>query len=213
MRKIVLSAMMALSMVALAQTVTPLSIEVAEVKIDSLRSLYIAEPTMYRASLDVVAQQLAKNEEEVKTARAVLKEEQKHAAEKDKALKEATKMTASLRKLYDKEESELKAMQKTIEGQQRTLSKQKELNKETRDSYQSLLEKQQKELGYSIREVADRKRSISELETVIQNGQTELQSYVQKVQLKAADLEKIEAQLKERTAVLKAEQKTAKKLQ
>ena len=204
--------MMALSMVAMAQTVTPLSIEVAEVKIDSLRSLYIAEPTMYRASLDVVAQQLAKNEEEVKTARAVLKEEQKHAAEKDKALKEATKMTASLRKLYDKEESELKDMQKTIEGQQRTLSKQKELNKETRDSYQSMLERQQKELGYSIREVADRKRSLSELETVIQNGQTELQSYVQKVQLKAGDLEKIEAQLKERTAILKAEQKTAKKL-
>ena len=212
MRKIVLSAFVALSMVAFAQSVTPLSIELTEVKIDSLRALYINEPTMYRAALDVLTQQLAKDAEEVKAARAILKDEQKHVAEKDKALKEAMKMTSSLRKLYAKEADELKDMQKTIESQQRTLNKQKELNKETRDAYAQLLEKQQKELGYSLREVADRQRSVSELETTIQNGQTGLQSYAQQVQLKAGDLDKIEAQLKERQALVKAEQKTAKTL-
>lgn len=212
MRKIVLSAFVALSMVAFAQSVTPLSIELTEVKIDSLRALYINEPTMYRAALDVLTQQLAADAEEVKAARAILKDEQKHVAEKDKALKEAMKMTSSLRKLYAKEADELKDMQKTIESQQRTLNKQKELNKETRDAYAQLLEKQQKELGYSLREVADRQRSVSELETTIQNGQTDLQSYAQQVQLKAGDLDKIEAQLKERQALVKAEQKTAKTL-
>ena len=96
-------AFMAMSMVMMAQHVTPLNIQIAEVKLDSLRTLYQTEPTMYRASLDVVAQQLARNNEELKQAEAELKSEQAHAKEMENAIKEATKMSASLKKLYAKE--------------------------------------------------------------------------------------------------------------
>ena len=78
MRKLFLSASLALSMVAMAQHVTPVNIEIAEVRLDSLRALYMSEPTMYRASLDVVSQALAKNAEEIKDAKAILKVEQTH---------------------------------------------------------------------------------------------------------------------------------------
>lgn len=212
MRKIVLMAFMALSMTAFAQNVTPLTIQLAEVKLDSLRTLYMAEPAMYRASLEVVAQALAKNAEEVKSARAVLKDEQAHAKEMGNSLKEATKMTAALKKIYSKEEGELKAMQKTVEKQQRKLNGQKKLNQEARDNYTQMLEKQQKELGYSLREVAERQRAIADLETSIQNWQTQLQAYEQQVIQKATELTRIEAQLKELTTTLKAEQKFAKTL-
>ena len=103
MKKIFLIAFLALGMSAMAQHVTPLSIELYDVKLDSLRTLYVSEPTMYRASLEVVAQNLAKNAEEVKAAKAELKVEQAHAKEMGNALKEAAKMTASLKKLYSKE--------------------------------------------------------------------------------------------------------------
>ena len=212
MRKIILLAFMALGMSAFAQKVTPLNIQLAEVKLDSLRNLYIAEPTMYRASLEVVAQELSKNGEDVKAARAELKDEIAHAKEMGNSIKEANKMAASLKKIYAKEESTLKSMQKTVEKQQRKLNSNKRLNKETRDNYSTMLEKQQKELGYALRELAERQRAIAELETSIQNWQTTLQSYVQETQQKALELTKIESTLKERTDAVKAEQKFAKTL-
>ena len=213
MKKIFFMAFMVLSVSAMAQHVTPISFQIADVKLDSLRTLYISEPTMYRASLEVVAQNLAKNAEDLKSAKAELKTEQAPAKEIGNSLKGATKMAAALKKLYAKEESELKSMQKVVEKQQKTLNKQTELNQASRENYLQFLEKQQKELGYSLREVADRQRAITDLETAIQNGQTGLQTYIQETQQKAMDLAQMEAQYKERLAILKAEQKTAKTLQ
>ena len=213
MKKYFVMAFVALSMSAFAQHVTPVSIEIADPKIDSLRTLYLSEPMMYRASLDVVAQDLAKNAEELQAAKAELKAEKGHIKDFEKSLKGAEKMAASLEKLYDKEEAELKSMLKVVENQQRVISRQTSLNKETREGYTRFLEKQQKELSYSVREVADRQRAITDLETSIQKGHTLLQNYVHEVEQKTVDLAKLEATYKERLAQLKAEQKTAKTMQ
>lgn len=213
MRKIFVLAFLALGLSVMAQHVTPLNIEIADVKIDSLRTLYFNEPMMYRASLDVVAQELAKNAEQIKLAKAELKDEQSHAKEMGNSLKDALKMTAALKGVYGKEESALKSMQKTVEKQQRKLTTNRRLNQEARDNYSQMLEKQQKELGYSLREVAERQRSVAELETTIQNWQTTLQNYVQETRQKAADIAALEATYKQRLAMLKAEQKTAKTMQ
>ena len=213
MRKLFVMAFMAMSMVMMAQHVTPLNIQIAEVKLDSLRTLYQTEPTMYRASLDVVAQQLARNNEEIKQAEAELKSEQAHAKEMENAIKEATKMSASLKKLYAKEESEIKSMQKIVEKQQRALTKQKALNEANKQNYSQLLEQQQKELGYELREIAERIRAISDLESVLQNSQTNLIAFMREIEDKATRLATLKAQYKERLAILKAEQKAAKSMQ
>jgi len=210
MKKIFVMAFMALSLGAFAQHVTPLSIEISDPKIDSLRALYITEPAMYRASLEVAEQALLKNAEAVKAAKAELKTEQAHGKEMSNSLKEAMKMAASLKKIYTKEENELKSMQKVVEKQQKTLNKQKELNQESRDSYLQVLEQQQKELGYTLREVAERQRAVSDMETAIQNSQTGLQSYIQETQQKSVELAGIENLLNQRLALVKAEKKTAK---
>jgi chromosome segregation ATPase len=213
MKKIFLMAFAALSLSAMAQNVTPLNIQLYDFKVDSLRALYMSEPIMYRAALDAVAQQLAKNGEEIKAAKQELKTEQAHAKEKASSLKDAMKMTASLKKLYEKEDAEVRAMQKVVEKQQKTLNKQKELNQETRDAYAQLLEQQQKELGYALREIAERMRSTSDIYTAIQNSQTDLQAYEQQVAQKAHDLSLLEAELKARQTSVKAEQKAAKSMQ
>ena len=213
MRKIFVLAFMAMSMSLMAQHVTPLSIQVADLKLDSLRALYHSEPTMYRASLDVVAQQYERTAEELKKAEAELKAEQAHAMEIENALKEATKMAASLKKLYAKEEAELKAMQKVVEKQQRALNKQKALNDANRENYSQILEQQQTQLGNSLRELAERLRGVTEMETSIQSSQTALLAYKNEVEQKAAELAALTAQYKERVAILKAEQKSAKSMQ
>lgn len=211
MKKIFVMAFLALGLSAMAQHVTPLNIEIVELKADSLRALYAAEPTMYRASLDIVAKDLARNGDQIKAAKAELKDEKTHAKEMDASLKDALKMTAELRKVYDKEEAALKSMQKTIEKQQRKLASNRRLNKEARDNYSQMLEKQQKELGYSLREVAERLRSVSDLETSIQNWQTTLQGFVQETVQKESELAQIEALYKQRQAEVKTELKAAKK--
>lgn len=212
MKKIFVMAFLALGLSAMAQHVAPLTIEIADPQVDSLRAKYLTEPAMYRAALEAVSLDLTKNGEQIKAAKEELKDEQNHAKEMDSSLKEALKMTAELKKVYDNEEVALKAMQKTIEKQQRKLASNRRLNKTARENYAQMLEKQQKELGYSLREVAERQHSVSDLETSIQNWQTSLQYFVQEAMLKEGEIAKLEALLKQRQTELKAELKAAKKI-
>ena len=101
-------------------------------------------------------------------------------------------------------------MRNAVEDQQKTLKNQVELNEATRNSYFAFLEKEQHELGEAISEVADRLRSIEDLENAIRAGQTSLQSYGSQLAQKCAELDRIDAQLKQRVASVQAEQKTAK---
>ena len=212
-KSIFVVAFLALGLSAYAQHVTPLNIRVADVKLDSLRTLYISEPTMYRASLEVASQVLDENANQLKAARAEFKDEQAHAKEMTSSLKEASKMTASLKKAYASEESDLKSMQKVVDKQQKNISKQTELNEATRESYQKFLEQQSRGLNVALRDVASRQHAIADLETAIKSGETALATFNQEIQQKNADLAGLEALYKERSSLLKAEQKAAKALQ
>lgn len=212
MRKIFVLAFLAIGLSVMAQHVNPLSIEIPEVNIDTLRAKHFAEPAMYRAALEVLARDLDKNGDQIKAAKAELKDEKAHSKEMDGALKQALKMTAELDKVYEKEEASLKSMQKHVEGQQRKLAANRRLNKESRNDYSQMLEKQQKELGYALREVADRQHSIADLETSIQNAQTGLQNFVQETVQKEIELTRLESLYKQNSAAVKAELKATKKM-
>ena len=213
MKKLILLAFVAASMSAFAQHVTPLNIQITDVKLDSLRQLYISEPTMYRASLEVVAQNLAKNAEELKAAKVQLKAENEHAKQIGSSLKEASKMTASLKKSYASEEANLKSMQKTVEKHQKSIAKQEQLNEDTRESYQRFLKRQHKDIGDALRDVADRQHAIADLETTIKSGESAMNTYLQEIQQKSTELAELEVLYKERSAQVKAEQKAAKTMQ
>ncbi|MBO7457892.1 MAG: hypothetical protein J6T80_01385 [Paludibacteraceae bacterium] len=213
MRKVFFFAFMALSLTAMAQHVKPLTIQIADPRLDSLRTVYSAEPTMYRAALDVVAKDLMTNAGELKAAKAELREEQNHAKEIDNTLKEAAKTVSNLKVLYSKEEAELKSLQRTIEQQQRSVAGKSSLTKDARDNYVQTLDKHQKDLGYALRELAERQRSMADFETTIQNATTSHQAYWLEVNQKAADLAALEQLHKDRVAIVKAEQKTAKNMQ
>jgi CII-binding regulator of phage lambda lysogenization HflD len=202
-----------MSLAVSAQTVNPLTIELGNFNLDSLRTLYSAEPTMYRASLEVLEQNVQKQLDAVALVKKEIKAEQNHAKELANSLKAASKMTAAMKKLYSQEEAELKAMQKTVDKQQKSFAKQKDLNQDTRDSYNLFLENEQKELSYSLREVADRQRAITDLETYVQTTQGQLQNFQQEITQKTASLVQIETELKTRMTTVKAEKKAAKGLQ
>ena len=212
MKKFFVVAFLALGLSLMAQHVNPLSIEIPEVNIDTLRAQHFTEPSMYRAALEVLVRELNKNDDQIKAAKAELKDEKAHGKEMDGALTQALKMTAELSKVYDKEEASLKSMQKHVEGQQRKLAANRRLNKDSREEYSQMLEKQQKELGYALREVADRQHSLADLETSIQNAKTSLQNFVQETVQKEIELTRLEALCKQHKATLKTELKNTKKM-
>ena len=88
MKNVFVIFLMGFSLTIMAQHVTPLDIKIAELNLDSLRGAYLAQPTMYRASLDVVAEQLEKNAQQIKEAQNELKTEMSHAKEMKRVLNE-----------------------------------------------------------------------------------------------------------------------------
>ena len=213
MRKFLTIALMAVSVAMMAQHVTPVDVRIAELNLDSLRDAYMSQPQMYQSALKVAESELEQNAADLKKARAQQKAELAHVKEMSVTLKEAQKLIAGLKKTFEQEEKELKTMLKTISKQQANLLKQTDLNQETRDNYSRLLEEQQRGLNYSLRDVADRMRAITDMEEDIRKGQNNINAYHQETIQKAIDITSLEAKYKHNMAKLKKEQKAAKSIQ
>jgi len=213
MRKILTIALMAVSVVMAAQHVTPIEVNVVDLNLDSLRDAYMSQPAMYQSALKVAEQELEQNAADLKKARAQQKAEETHVKEMSLTLQEAQKLIAGLKKTFAQEEKELKTMLKTIGKQQANLLKQTDLNPETRENYSRLLEEQQKGLNYSLRDVADRMRAITDMEEDLRKGQNNINAYHQETIQKALDITSLETKIKHNMAKLKKEQKAAKSIQ
>jgi hypothetical protein len=199
-------------MATMAQHVNPLSITIAEINLDSLRNAYLAQPTMYRASLEVVAEQLEQNAQQIKSATQELKQEQAHGKEIARATKEANKNLTAILKQYDKEETEKDALLVMIEQQKKKLGRQDKLNSQTADYYVKMINEQQQILEQSVKDLKIRKQQVEQLLEAWQTLQLKYQTYNQEIEKKAFDLAQTEVLLKERMKILKEEQKAAKSL-
>ena len=212
MKKLFIIAFVSLSMATMAQHVNPLAISVAEINLDSLRAAYLAQPTMYRASLEVVAEQLEQNAQQIKSATQELKQEQAHGKEIARATKEANKNLTALQNLYEKEESEKDALLVMIEQQKKKLTRQDKINSQTTDYYVQMLNEQQQIVEQSMSDLKIRKQQVEQLLEQWQALQLKYQTYNQEIEKKAFELAQTEVLLKERMKILKEEQKAAKSL-
>lgn len=212
MKKIFIIAFVGLSMATMAQHVKPLAIQIAEINLDSLRNAYLSQPTMYRASLEVVAEQLEQNAQQIKSATQELKQEQVHGKEIARATKEANKNLTALQNLYEKEESEKDALLVMIEQQKKKLTRQDKINSQTTDYYVKMLHEQQQIVEQSMSDLKIRKQQVEQLLEEWQALQLKYQTYNQEIEKKAFELAQTEVLLKERMKILKEEQKAAKSL-
>ena len=212
MKKIFIIAFVSLSMATMAQHVSPLSIQIAEINLDSLRNAYLAQPTMYRASLEVVAEQLEQNVQQIKSATQELKQEQAHGKEIVRAIKEASKRYEALQKICAKEEEEKNALIQMIEQQKKKISRQDKLTPQITEYYTQLIDGQQQALEQSVKELSTRKQQLDQLAEAWQTLQMKYQTYNQEIEKKAFELAQTEVLLKERMKILKEEQKAAKSL-
>jgi chromosome segregation ATPase len=212
MKNVFVIFLMGFSLTIMAQHVTPLDIKIAELNLDSLRGAYLAQPTMYRASLDVVAEQLEENAQQIKEAQNELRIEMIHAKEMRRVLNEGVKRLSVLKKTYAKEEAEIKALMETLENQRQKLEKQTELNQQTRDGYIQIFSNEYSRLEQTLSDLANRVQEATLLSNELQNATFSYQTYEQELERKAFDLAQVEALYETRKDALKAEQRAAKSL-
>lgn len=212
MKNVFVIFLMGFSLTIMAQHVTPLDIKIAELNLDSLRGAYLAQPTMYRASLDVVAEQLEENAQQIKEAQNELRIEMIHAKEMRRVLNEGVKRLSVLKKIYAKEEAEIKALMETLENQRQKLEKQRELNQQTRDGYIQMFSDEYSRLEQTLSDLATRVQEATLLSNELQNATFSYQTYEQELERKAFDLAQVEALYETRKDALKAEQRAAKSL-
>ncbi len=212
MKNVFVIFLMGFSLTIMAQHVTPLDIKIAELNLDSLRGAYLAQPTMYRASLDVVAEQLEKNAQQIKEAQNELKTEMSHAKEMKRVLNEGMKRLSVLKKIYAKEEAEIKSLMETLDNQWQKLEKQTELNQQTRDGYIQMFSDEYSRLEQTLSDLANRIQEATLLSNELQNATFSYQTYEQELERKAFDLAQVGALYETRKDALKAEQRAAKSL-
>ena len=212
MKNVFVIFLMGFSLTIMAQHVTPLDIKIAELNLDSLRGAYLAQPTMYRASLDVVAEQLEENAQQIKEAQNELRIEMTHAKEMRRVLNEGLKRLSVLKKTYAKEEAEIKSLMETLEDQRQKLEKQTELNQQTRDGYIQMFSDEYSRLEQTLSDLANRVQEVTLLSNELQNATFSYQTYEQELERKAFDLAQVEALYETRKDALKAEQRAAKSL-
>lgn len=212
MKNVFVIFLMGFSLTIMAQHVTPLDIKIAELNLDSLRGAYLAQPTMYRASLDVVAEQLEENAQQIKEAQNELRIEMIHAKEMRRVLNEGVKRLSVLKKIYAKEEAEIKSLMETLEDQRQKLEKQTELNQQTRDGYIQMFSDEYSRLEQTLSDLANRVQEATLLSNELQNATFAYQTYEQELERKAFDLAQVEALYETRKDALKAEQRAAKSL-
>lgn len=212
MKNVFVIFLMGFSLTIMAQHVTPLDIKIAELNLDSLRGAYLAQPTMYRASLDVVAEQLEENAQQIKEAQNELRIEMTHAKEMRRVLNEGLKRLSVLKKIYAKEEAEIKSLMETLENQRQKLEKQTELNQQTRDGYIQMFSNEYSRLEQTLSDIANRVQEATQLSSELQNATFSYQTYEQELERKAFDLAQVEALYETRKDALKAEQRAAKSL-
>lgn len=212
MKNVFVIFLMGFSLTIMAQHVTPLDIKIAELNLDSLREAYLAQPTMYRASLDVVAEQLEENAQQIKEAQNELRIEMTHAKEMRRVLNEGLKRLSVLKKIYAKEEAEIKSLMETLENQRQKLEKQTELNQQTRDGYIQMFSNEYSRLEQTLSDLANRVQEATLLSNELQNATFSYQTYEQELERKAFDLAQVEALYETRKDALKAEQRAAKSL-
>lgn len=194
-----------------AQHVAPLTIQLADFALDTMRTKYANDPAMYQTELQRIVLMQEAETKAIKDAWKELKDEKQHAKDLASCLKEVGSAVSSLEKSGSKEEAAIKGMLKTIEKQMKQNSRTSStLNAETRDDYHDYLTAEKRYLESMLDEIAARKKNLSDAMTGARDLQNGLNAFNVEIQQKELDLKQLENTSKTRIATIKNEQKIVK---
>lgn len=193
-----------------AQHVTPLTINLPDFSLDSLRTVYAADAPMYRAELERIQNVQDANEKAISQARRELKDEKTHAKDVAAYLKERESAITNLQKACETEQKALANMQSSVEKTLKKVQKTSLLNRQSQDMRVTALQGDKKEVIRLQDELAARQKRLTAMLDRVRADQGELATFNIEIQNKEVDLTQLENTLKVRKESVKAELKNVK---
>lgn len=208
-KTLLFAAFVAVSMCAIAQHVTPVTVKLTEYNLDTLRQAYPA-PADYLVEVSKIQVALETNGKELKAVEKELKDEQNHLKNLQTGCKDAAKSLATLEKLYTQEQKTLTQMQKTTNDQYQKAMKNDKIERSSKNMFLDMMEAQKENVDYSLREVDGRLRAVMDSKERLTKVDASVTNYEQEVRTKEIDLKQMIANHKTLLDRIKVEVKTTK---
>lgn len=211
MKKVMLLAAVIVAALSInAQHVVPVSLNLTEYKLDSLRVQYVNDPVGYLAQLQQVEIAQKQDADELKSLQKQLKDEKNFAKERAGLLKDADKVLKQLEKDTQSSNKALISLRNGMEKSHRSIQKQSLVNQDAKETTTASISEYKALVEQEIHASSARLTQISKVKSSVASAHTGLESFNAEVASKEAKIKELEAKQKANVAEIKAQIKAAK---
>ena len=191
-----------------AQHVAPLNIHLTEFNLDTLRSIYQGQS--YLLELQRLDKLLKDDTKVLKDAQEQLKTEKDYYKNMSGYITKAEASFKNLQTLSQKELDEFKKLKDNSEKQLRTVNAATQLSTEIRNKAVDILQEQRRALDAALNATTSRQTQLANQPVQLQQMRTDLMVLNNELTNKETDIKQMEATLKQRRDIIKAETKNVK---
>ena len=191
-----------------AQHVAPLGVSITEFNLDTLRATY--QGSAYLLELQRLDKLLKDDTKMLKDATSQLKAEKTFHKQMTAYVDKAEASFKSLQSLSQKEMDEMTKLRDNLDKQLQAINSSNELTPETRTKTVDLLKNQRRTMEGMITATSNRMTQLGYFPQEIQKMRTDLMVLSGEITNKEADIKQMEATLKSRRDIIKAETKLVK---
>ena len=191
-----------------AQHVAPLNIHLTEFNLDTLRSIYQGQS--YLLELQRLDKLLKDDTKVLKEAQEQLKTEKEYYKNMSGYVTKAEASFKNLQTLSQKELDEFKKLKDNSEKQLRTVNAATQLSTEIRNKAVDILQEQRRALDAALNATTSRQTQLANQPVQLQQMRTDLMVLNNELTNKETDIKQMEATLKQRRDIIKAETKNVK---
>ncbi|MBQ7647502.1 MAG: hypothetical protein IJS92_00285 [Paludibacteraceae bacterium] len=207
-KSIIFAFFVMLTMSMSAQHVAPLNIHLTEFNLDTLRSIYQGQS--YLLELQRLDKLLKDDTKVLKEAKEQLKTEKEYYKNMSGYVTKAEASFKNLQTLSQKELDEFKKLKDNSEKQLRTVNAATQLSTEIRNKAVDHLQEQRRALDAAINATTSRQTQLANQPVQLQQIRTDLMVLNNELTNKETDIKQLEATLKQRRDIIKAETKNVK---
>lgn len=207
-KSIILALFMTLTVSLSAHHVTPITVNLTEFNLDSLRAQYSG--SSYLLELQRLDKLMKDDTKALKDAQVQLKAEKDYYKQMSSYIDKAESSFKSLQTYSQKELDEINKLKDQADKQIRTLNSSSQINPDTRKKALDILLEQRMGLEEAVTGTTKRQTEYSSHPTELQKIRTELMVLNNELTNKETDLKQMEATLKSRREIIKSEMKNVK---
>lgn len=210
MKKIALIAIATIAFgMANAQHVSPISFNLVEYNLDTLRAQF-PDAANYYVEINNLKDRIATDANALKVVEKELKDEKAHLKNLNTFVKERTKQLGALEKLYTTEIKQLEAYQKTLNNQKKNVQNTTKIEQQSRMDFIQNMNDRADNATIALNDCNARLAKIQAEREIMKEVVINVAGYDNEIQHKELNFKNMSAQNKEQAGIIKAEEKLAK---